>query len=313
MTSTEIDEMTETTTTPNTPAHATTTTTRTPAPLPNAGPMPVVVIRPRSGWQPVNLAELWDARELLFFLALRDVKVKYKQSVLGIAWAVIVPFFNSVVSTVLLGYFGGFNKKISGEVPYFVLTFCAQVPWQLFANAMTNAGNSLITNQNLITKVYFPRLAVPISAVLAGMVDFFICLVILAGMMAFWGIVPPWQVVFAPFFAALGLVAAVGIGVFLSAVNVTYRDVRYVIPFLTQIWMTITPVAYPITIVPEKWRTLYALNPMVGVIEGFKWSVLGTSDRPGPMVLVSSAVAGLVLIGAMFYFRKTEKSFADNI
>lgn len=237
--------------------------------------------------------------------------VRYKQTALGILWAIIQPVFTMLVFTIFFGKLGGFEEK--SKAPYQVATFCALLPWQLFANALTNAGNSLVTNSNLITKVYFPRLVIPISSVLAGCVDFAVSFVILIGLMMWYGVTPHWGIVFLPAFVAFALLAALSVGLWLSALNVTYRDVRYTIPFLTQFWMFATPIAYPIGIIPERYQALYALNPMVGVVEGFRWAMLGTDNAPGPMIAVSAAITLLLFVGGLFYFRRTEKFFADRI
>ena len=272
--------------------------------------LPTIVIRPSSGWVPLRLKELWEYRELLYFLVWRDVKVRYKQTVLGAAWAVIQPFFTMVVFSIFFGRLAGIP---SDGLPYPLFAYCALLPWQLFSHAMTESGNSLVANQNLITKVYFPRLVIPISAVLAGLVDFGIAFLVLLGMMAYYGMVPTMAVVTLPLFILLAVSSALAIGLWLSALNVQYRDVRYTIPFLTQFWLFSTPIAYPSSLVPEGWRVLYGLNPMAGVVEGFRWALLGTSNAPGPMLAVSVAVVIVLLIGGLFYFRRMEKTFADVV
>ncbi len=271
----------------------------------------VTILRPRSGWQPVNLRELWNYRELLWFLAMRNVKVRYKQTALGAAWAIIQPLFTMIVFSVFFGNLAGLSAK--STIPYPVLTFCALLPWQLFATSLGNAGNSLVSSQNLITKVYFPRLTIPMAAILAGLIDFAIAFVVLLVMMAFYRMAPHWPILLLPLFVILAVITALAIGLWLSALNVQYRDVRYTIPFLTQFWMFLTPVAYPISIVPHKWQALYAVNPMVGVVEGFKWALLGQGTLPGPMIFVSTAVTVLLLIGGLFYFRRMETTFADVV
>ena len=238
------------------------------------------------------------------------MKVRYKQTALGAAWAVIQPFFMMVVFSL---FFGRLAKVPSDGIPYPVFTFCALLPWQLFANALTESSNSLVGNQNLITKVYFPRLVVPISAVLGGLVDFVIAFVILLGMMLYYGIVPGWAIVTLPGFILLAVLTALGVGLWLSALNVQYRDVRYTIGFLVQLWLFLTPVAYPSSIVPEKWRPLYGLNPMAGVVEGFRWALLGKSQPPGAMLWVSVAAVIVILFGGLYYFRRMEQQFADIV
>jgi len=272
--------------------------------------LPTLRISPPSRWTSLEFRELWEYRELLYFLIWRDVKVRYKQTALGAAWAVIQPFFMMVVFSL---FFGRLAKVPSDGIPYPVFTFCALLPWQLFANALTESSNSLVGNQNLITKVYFPRLVVPISAVLGGLVDFVIAFVILLGMMLYYGIVPGWAIVTLPGFILLAVLTALGVGLWLSALNVQYRDVRYTIGFLVQLWLFLTPVAYPSSIVPEQWRPLYGLNPMAGVVEGFRWALLGKSQPPGAMLWVSVAVVIVILFGGLYYFRRMEQQFADIV
>jgi len=272
--------------------------------------LPTLRISPPSRWTSLEFRELWEYRELLYFLIWRDVKVRYKQTALGAAWAVIQPFFMMVVFSL---FFGRLAKVPSDGIPYPVFTFCALLPWQLFANALTESSNSLVGNQNLITKVYFPRLVVPISAVLGGLVDFVIAFVILLGMMLYYGIVPGWAIVTLPGFILLAVLTALGVGLWLSALNVQYRDVRYTINFLVQFWMFATPVAYPSSIVPEKWRVLYGLNPMVGVVDGFRWALLGKPDSPGLPLLISVIVVLMLLVGGLYYFRRLEQQFADIV
>lgn len=274
------------------------------------------IIEPSSGWQPLDLAELWRFRELIWILTLRDIKVRYKQTLLGVAWAVIQPLFTMLVFSVFFGYLAGIGNRLENGIPYSISTFCALLPWQLFANALNNAGNSLVGSQNLITKVFFPRLIIPLSAVLSGLIDFAVGLCILLGLMLWYGIVPGWQVVTLPLFIGLAFGAALAVGLWLSALNVEYRDIRYVIPFLTQFWMFLSPIAYPSSLVREQseWLyTLYGLNPLTGVIEGFRWALLGKAQAPGIMLLVSVGVVALLLLGGMLYFRRMEKHFADVV
>jgi lipopolysaccharide transport system permease protein len=272
--------------------------------------MPAVVIRPSRNWVALNLRDLWAYRELLYFLTWRDIKVRYKQTVLGAAWAILQPFLTMVVFSV---FFGRLAKVPSEGVPYPIFTYCALLPWNYFAGALDRAGNSLVGSANLITKVYFPRLVVPMSAVLAGLLDFAIAFVVLIGMMLFYGIVPTAAVLALPAFILLAMVTALGVGLWLSAMNVQYRDVRYAIPFLVQFWLFASPVAYPSTLVPERWRTLYGLNPMAGVVEGFRWALLGSGRAPGPMLTVSAGVAVVLLVSGTFYFRRMERTFADIV
>jgi len=272
--------------------------------------LPTIVIRPSKGWVPLRLKGLWEYRELLYFLVWRDVKVRYKQTVLGAAWAVIQPFFTMIVFSI---FFGHLAKIPSDGLPYPIFAYCALLPWQLFSHAMMESGNSLVANQNLITKVYFPRLVIPLSAVLAGLVDFGIAFLVLLGMMAYYGMVPTMAVVTLPLFILLAIATALAVGLWLSALNVQYRDVRYTIPFLTQFWLLATPIAYPSSLVPEGWRVLYGLNPMAGVVEGFRWALLGTSNAPGAMLTVSVAVVLALLISGLYYFRSMERTFADVV
>jgi lipopolysaccharide transport system permease protein len=271
---------------------------------------PTVYIRPSKGWVPLRLNGLWEYRELLYFLVWRDIKVRYKQTVLGAAWAIIQPFFTMVVFSIFFGRLAGIP---SDGLPYPIFAYCALLPWQLFSHAITESGNSLVANQNLITKVYFPRLVIPISAVLAGLMDFGIAFLVLLGMMAYYGIAPMMAVLTLPLFILLAIATALAVGLWLSALNVQYRDVRYTIPFLAQFWLFVTPIAYPSSLVPEGWRVLYGLNPMAGVVEGFRWALLGTANAPGPMLAVSVAVVVALLVGGLYYFRRMEKTFADVV
>jgi lipopolysaccharide transport system permease protein len=273
------------------------------------GSLPTFSIDPPSGWTSIGFRELWDYRELLYFLTLRDIKVRYKQTALGAAWAVIQPVFMMVVFSL---FFGRLAKVPSDGIPYPIFTFCALLPWQLFAHALTESSNSLVANERLITKVYFPRLVVPMAAVLGGLVDFAVAFVILLAMMFYYGIVPTWAIVTLPAFILLAIMTALGVGLWLSALNVQYRDVRYTINFLIQFWLFATPVAYPSSIVPERWRALYGLNPMAGVVEGFRWALLGNKP-PGAMLAVSIAVVIAILIGGLYYFRRMEQQFADVV
>lgn len=278
--------------------------------LPLSGEVSVIVIRPSRGWVSLNLQGLWEYRELLYFLAWRDIKVRYKQTVLGAAWAIIQPFFTMLVFSL---FFGRLAKVPSDGIPYPIFAYTALVPWTFFANGLTQSSNSLVGSSNLITKVYFPRLTVPISAVISGVVDFALAFVVLLAMMAYYGVAPTINTLWLPLFLLLALITSLGVGLWLSALNVEYRDVRYMLPFIVQFWMFATPIAYPSSLLSEPWRTLYGLNPMVGVIEGFRWAMLGADTRPGPMIVVSSLAALAVLIGGAFYFRRVERTFADLV
>ncbi len=274
------------------------------------GEIPTFFIRPASSWNSIGVKELWEYRELLYFLVWRDVKVRYKQTALGAAWAIIQPLMMMVVFSLFFGYLA---KVPSDGIPYPIFTFCALLPWQLFAHALTESSNSLVANERLITKVYFPRLVVPIAAVLGGLVDFAVAFVILVLMMLYYGIAPTWAIVTLPGFILLAVMTALGVGLWLSALNVQYRDVRYTIGFLIQFWLFATPVAYSSSIVPESWRPLYGLNPMAGVVEGFRWALLGRSEPPGALLAVSVAVVIVLLIGGLYYFRRMEQEFADVV
>ena len=272
--------------------------------------VPTLIITPSRGWASLQLRALWEYRELLYFLTWRDIKVRYKQTTLGAAWAIIQPFFAMVVFSI---FFGRLAKVPSDGLPYPIFAYCALLPWQLFAHSLGEAANSLVGSQSLITKVYFPRLVIPISAVLAGVVDFAISFVVLLGMILYYGIVPSAAVMTLPLFVLLAVATALTAGLWLSALNVQYRDVRYTIPFLTQFWLFASPVAYPSSLVPERWRVLYGLNPMAGVIEGFRWALLGKGSGPGPMLTVSVLVTIVLLISGAYYFRRMEKTFADVV
>jgi lipopolysaccharide transport system permease protein len=272
--------------------------------------LPVFIIKPTRGLSSLRLKEIWDYRELLYFLVWRDIKVRYKQTALGAAWAVIQPVMTMVVFSV---FFGRLAKVPSDGVPYPVFAFTALLPWQLFAFALTESSNSLVASQNLITKVYFPRLVIPLSSVLAGIVDFAIAFVVLLILMAFYGIHPTRAIVWLPLLVLLAVVSALAVGLWLSALNVKYRDVRYTIPFLTQLWMFATPVAYPSSIIPEPWRTWSGLNPMSGVVDGFRWALLGNGRSPGALLWVSVAAVVLLFTGGLIYFRRTETTFADIV
>jgi lipopolysaccharide transport system permease protein len=271
---------------------------------------PVTIIRPSRGWISLKLGELWDYRELLFFLAWRDISVRYKQTVLGAAWAIIQPFFAMIVFSL---FFGRLAQIPSDGVPYPIFSYTALLPWQYFATALAGSGDSLVASANLLSKVYFPRLVIPLASVLPPLVDFAIAFVVLMGMMLFYGIAPTWQIVWLPFFLLLALITSLGAGLWLSAMNVQYRDIRYTIPFITQFWMFASPVVYPSSLIPEQWRPLYGLNPMAGVIEGFRWALLGTETAPGPMIIVSVFVSLVLLVSGAFYFRRMEKTFADVV
>lgn len=299
------------------------TTVGSPAPIePATSPLPAaardrIVLRARRGWVPLDLAELWRYRELMWFLALRDIKLRYKQTLLGAAWAIIQPLFTMLVFTIFLGKLGHMEDP-TDPIPYYVRTFCALLPWQLFSNSLLQAGNSLVNNERLITKIYFPRLLMPIASVLSGLLDFAIAFVILIGIMICRGhpILPGWGILTLPFFILMAILAALSVGLWLSALNVQYRDVRYAIPFLTQFWMFASPVAYKMKLLDQlpAWvRGLYATNPMVGVIEGFNWAMLREAHKDVVPLVVSTIATFALLVGGLYYFRRMEKSFADIV
>ncbi|MDK2979868.1 MAG: lipopolysaccharide transport system permease protein [Chloroflexota bacterium] len=269
-----------------------------------------VVIRPTGGWAALDLRDLWIYRELVYFMTWRDLKVRYKQTLLGAAWAILQPFLTMVVFSI---FFGSLAGVPSDGVPYPIFSYTALIPWTLFSKALQDASRSLVTNSHMITKVYFPRMILPLASVLAGIVDFLIAFVVLLGMMVFYKVTPTANIWTIPLFLLLALVTATGVSLWLSALNVLYRDINYVLPFLTQFWMYLTPIAYPSSMVPEKWRLLYAVNPMTGVVEGFRWALLGSGQAPGLMTAVSTAVAIILLISGMFYFKRMERLFADMV
>jgi lipopolysaccharide transport system permease protein len=277
-----------------------------------------ILLKPSTGWSALNLKDLWRYRELAYFLTWRDIKVRYKQTLLGALWAIIQPLLQMVIFNFLFGDLGNIS---TGEIPRPIFTFAALLPWNLFSKALSDTSRSLVSNRNMITKVYFPRLLVPISSVLSGVVDFAIAFVILLGMMVYYGYpltAAAWAV---PVFLLLALVSSLGIGLWLSAWNLHYRDVHYILPFMTQIWMFVTPIAYPLAeaadklsrLVPESLLPLYYLNPMVGVVEGFRWALLGATDVPAQAIIYSVAVSLVLLISGMFYFRRMERTFADMV
>jgi lipopolysaccharide transport system permease protein len=270
----------------------------------------VVEIAPSEGWIPVRLGELFRYRELLFFLVWRDVKVRYKQTALGAAWAILQPLMTMAVFSL---FFGRLAKVPSDGVPYPLFSVAGLVPWTFFASGLTQSANSLVGSANLIKKVYFPRLTIPIATVLAESVDFALAFLVLAAMLAFYGFTPSARLLWLPAFVLLAFTTSLGVGLWLSALNVEYRDIRYIVPFITQFWMFATPIAYPSSLLHEPWRTVYGLNPMAGVVEGFRWAVLGTRTAPGPMIGVSSVVALAILAGGALYFRRMERSFADVV
>jgi lipopolysaccharide transport system permease protein len=264
--------------------------------------------KPAQGWEWPKFRELWEYRELLYFFAWRDIKVRYRQTILGVLWAIIQPVVTMVIFSL---FFGRLAKVPSDGLPYPIFSFAALVPWAFFANALTQASNSLVVSANMVKKIYFPRLALPIATVLAGVIDFGLAFLVLLGLMVYYGLRPTVTVLWLPLFFLLALLTAVGVSTWLSAMNVQFRDVRYTLPFLTQVWLFMTPIAYSSSLLSEPWRTLYGLNPMAGVVEGFRWALLGAETAPGPMLIVSIAVALVVFVSGAFYFRRVEQSFAD--
>ena len=270
----------------------------------------VRIIEPSRGWQPIRVRELWRYRDLLWILAGRDIRVRYKQTLLGAAWAVLQPLATMIVFTVFFGKLAGMP---SDGIPYPVFAFCALLPWQLFSSALNQAGNSLVGSQQLITRVYFPRILIPIATLGAPLLDFAISFAVLLALLAWYGLVPGWGALALPLFVLFAIFTALAVGLWMSALSVKYRDVRYTIPFLTQFWMFVTPIAYPSSLVPERWRWLAGLNPMTGVVDGFRWCLLRNAPRPGSALLVSVAVMAFLLLGALYYFRRVERTFADIV
>jgi lipopolysaccharide transport system permease protein len=267
-----------------------------------------VHIEPSKGWVSLRLGELWNYRELFYFFIWRDIKIRYKQTVLGASWAVIQPLFTMVIFSL---FFGRLANVPSDGIPYPIFSYAGLVPWTFFANGLLQSSNSLVNNSNMLKKIYFPRLILPISSVFAGIVDFVLAFLVLLLMMAFYRIYPTGNIIWLPLFLLLALVTSLGVGFWFSAMNAQFRDIRYIVPFVVQAWLFITPIAYPSSLLSEPWKTLYGLNPMAGVVEGFRWALLGTDTEPGSMTAVSAIVAVVLLISGAYYFRRMEKSFAD--
>jgi lipopolysaccharide transport system permease protein len=279
-------------------------------PLVQAAVSPTVRIEPPHGWLELRLRELWDYRELLYFFVWRDVKIRYKQTAIGIAWVILQPLMTMGVFTL---FFGRLAKLPSQGLPYPVFYFAALVPWTYFSCALQSATNVVVENQRIITKVYFPRLVLPFSAVLSGLVDFAIGFVVLAILTLAYGIRPTMAALWLPLLLLLAILTALGVGLWMSALNALYRDVRFVMPFVVQFWMFASPVAYPSALVPERWRWLYGLNPMAGVIDGFRWALTGHGQSPGPVMLASAAMVVVVLVGGLFFFQRMESTVADRV
>jgi len=275
------------------------------------GPIPPVLrITPPARWWEIPFNELWEHRELLYFFVWRDIKIRYKQTAIGAAWAILQPLLTMIVFTL---FFGRLAHIPSEGLPYPIFYYSALLPWMYFAASLQNATNTIVENQRVITKVYFPRLALPLSSVLSGLVDFGVSFLMFVAMMIYFGLRPSAAILWLPAFLLLALLTALGVGLWLSALNAIYRDVRYVVPFLVQFWMFASPVAYPSSLVPERWRWVYGLNPMAGVIEGFRWSLSGNGQPPGRLILVSSGVVLIVLLSGVAYFQKMETTIADVV
>jgi lipopolysaccharide transport system permease protein len=272
--------------------------------------MPTVDIEPTRGWAALNLRDLWAYRELLYFLVWRDLKVRYKQTALGVAWVVIQPLLATLIFSVIFGYL---MRVPSGDLPYPIFAFAALAPWTYFAGTLTRSGTSLVTNSQLITKVYFPRLIIPLAGVVNGLVDLAAACVVLLLLMLFFGVVPSLTALSLPCFVLLAIGTALGVSLWLAALNVRYRDVNHVLPFLTQVWMYATPVVYSSSLIPERWRLLYGINPMAGVVEGFRWGLTGRGEPPGLISVVSTAAVCLLLVSGVLFFRQTERTFADVV
>ena len=276
----------------------------------NNAPIPITIIEPKKGWVPIDLKEIWHYRELLYFLTKRDIKVRYKQTVLGGLWAIIQPVFTMVVFTL---FFGRLAKIPSEGMPYPVFVYAGLLPWTYFANAVSTSGNSLVGSANLISKIYFPRLIVPMSAALAGLLDFFIAMVVMGGLMVWYQFIPHIGFLLFPFLVGLTFLCAVGAGLWLSALNVQYRDIRYVIPFLIQLWMFVSPVIYPVSMAKGKYFWLFLFNPMSGLIKAYRACILSHQPIDWPLLGLSTAIIFLIFISGLYYFRRMEKVFADVV
>lgn len=268
------------------------------------------IIEPQKGWNPIDLKEIWKYRELLYFLTKRDIKVRYKQTVLGGLWAIIQPFFTMIVFTL---FFGRLAKVPSDGIPYPIFVYAGLLPWTYFANALSASGNSLVGSQNLISKVYFPRLIIPASASLTGLLDLFIAMLLLGGLMIYYQFLPGIGILIFPVLVGLTFLCAVGVGLWLSALNVEYRDIRYAIPFLIQLWMFVSPVIYPVSMVSEKYQWLMALNPMGGIIKAYRASLLGHMTIDWFLLSISTVMVIVLFVSGIYYFRRMEKTFADVI
>lgn len=269
-----------------------------------------LVLKPTTGWISLNLRDLWRYRELVYFLTWRDILVRYKQTLLGASWAILQPLMQMVVFNFL---FGNMANIPTGEIPRPIFTFSALLPWNLFAKSLSDASRSLVSNRSMITKVYFPRLVIPLASILSGLVDFLIAFVILVGMMIYYQVALPATIWLLPVVILFALILALGVGLWFSAWNLHYRDVGYFIPFLTQFWMLASPIAYPLSEIPEQWQTLYMINPMVGVVESFRWALLGGDPVPPFALIMTGSLSVLILISGLYYFRRMERTFADTV
>jgi lipopolysaccharide transport system permease protein len=272
--------------------------------------IPIMRITPPTRWWILPLGELWDFRELVYFFVWRDIKIRYKQTAIGAAWAVLQPLLTMLIFSL---FFGRLAHIPSEGLPYPIFYYSALLPWMYFAAALQNATNTIVENQRVITKVYFPRLALPLASVLSGLVDFGVSFVMFVVLMVYYGIRPTPAILWFPAFILLAVLTALGVGLWLSALNALYRDVRYVLPFLVQFWLFASPVAYPASLVPQKWRWLYGLNPMAGVIEGVRWSLTGKTSPPGRLIFVSTAAVLVFLATGLAYFQKVETTVADVV
>ena len=270
----------------------------------------IIFIKPTKGWGSLNLRELWLYRELIYFLTWRDLKVRYKQTVLGAGWAILQPVLSMIVFSI---FFGSLLNVPSEGVPYPIFSYAALLPWGVFAKALNDTGRSLVSNRAMLTKIYFPRMVIPLASVFSSLADFLIAFIVMLGLMLYYRIAPTSNIWTLPFFLLLAVITALGVGLWLSAMNVLYRDIGYMIPYITQLWFYLTPIVYSSSEVPEEWRFFYALNPMVGVVEGFRWALLGTADAPDPMIAVSATISVVIFISGMFYFRRMERTFADMV
>jgi lipopolysaccharide transport system permease protein len=271
---------------------------------------PLLVIGPARGWAPLRLGELWEYRDLLLFLAWRDLQVRYRQTVLGVVWALLQPLLTMIVFAI---FFGALAQVPSAGVPYPLFAYSALVPWTYFANALVHSSNSLVEQERILSKVYFPRLLLPMTPVIIGIVDMVLPILLLLAMALFYGYTPTPKILMLPFFVLFAAATAFATGIWLSALNVYYRDIRYAIPFVVQLWLFITPIAYPSSLVPERWRLIYALNPMASVVEGFRWAIVPNMSPPGPLFIVALSMVVVILVSGLHYFRRLEKSFADVV